>query len=199
MSKNLTKNELIASLAGELEISKTIANAALDHLVNKIVENLAVYGEVILLGFGAPITVRQKTKSGDTQTFDTNLPDHLIPEVQKSPKPGKEQRKLQRRNFILDIEVFDRTTQKTIGDLGDITIEGMMLVSDEPVEENKTFKLGIRLPKEAEEQLEIEFTALSVRCQKTIHETIYITGFKIEALDEKNRRQINHFINEYAV
>jgi nucleoid DNA-binding protein len=200
MSKNLTKNDLIVSLAAELRVSKSVANAALDHLVDKIVENLAVYGEVILTGFGAPITVRQKAKGGDGQVDEmSNQLENQIPGLPLKSQPGIEQRKLQRRNFILDIEVFDRSTQKTIGDLGDVTIEGMMLVSDEPVAENKSFELGIRLPEEAEVQLEIEFTALSIRCQKTIHENIYITGFKIESLDEKNRRQIEYFIDEYAV
>ena len=193
MSKKLSKNDLVASLAKGSQISEATAKSALDHLVNQIIENLAAYGEVTLSGFGTPITIRQKSKTAAI------LPDEGIESRVIPPAPAVEQRKLERRNFILNIEVLDISKNESIGDLGDITTEGLMVVSDEPLAENRSSDFKIELPEEAEEQMEIYFEAVSIRCQKTIHENIYITGFKIKSIDEENRRKIEYLIEEYAV
>lgn len=193
MSNNLSKNDLVKMMAKELELPDTTVKATINSMVSKIVEYLTAYGEVSITGFGAPITVKQKSKSVEVQ------PGTKLTTIVESSKPDFEQRKLKRRNFILNIEVFDRNSDKLMGDLGDITSEGIMVVSEDPIAENKTFELIIRLPEEAEEQLEIVFDAQSIRCQKTIHKAIYITGFLVKSLDEENKRKIEYFIEEYAV
>lgn len=118
----------------------------------------------------------------------------------------KEKRKLERKNFIYDIEVLDRGRiddetgdHPVLGDLADITVEGVMLVTDDPVEENVTYSLRLMLPEDMETLKSIDFEAQSIRCNKTIHETIYTTGFKIIRLDEDNRSIVNRLIEEYAV
>lgn len=119
----------------------------------------------------------------------------------------KEQRKLERKNFIYDIEVVDRGKpideetgeHPVLGDLADITTEGVMLVTDEPVAEGVAFQLRVVLPEEMEGLNAIEFEAESIRCNETIHEAIFLTGFKITKLDEQNRSIISGFITEFAV
>jgi len=197
MSKNLSKSDLIISLAGELNVSEQVAKSTLNHIVTKILESLAAYGEVTLTGFGAPITVKQKPKT--EFSADDVKAEQRISVMQKESKPGYEQRKLDRRNFILDIEVTHQTTNQVLGSLGDITAAGIMLVSDEPISEDTLFPVKLSLPEEADEELVIVFNATSIRCQQTIHENIYFTGFKIENLDEENQQKIEHFISEYAV
>ncbi len=193
MSNILSKNDLVELMARELELPDDSVKEAINKMVNKIVEHLTAYGEVSITGFGAPITVKQKSKSASVKT------DQKLTTIIESSKPGIEQRKLKRRNFILNIEVQEENSGKILGDLGDITTEGIMLVSDDPILEDKLFSLKIQLPEEADEQLEIGFEAQSIRCQKTIHEAIFITGFKITTLDEENRKKIEYFIEEYAI
>lgn len=193
MPKNLTKSDLVASLAKELQIPEDTAKASLKHLVEMIVENLTAYGEISISGFGTPITIRQKSKSSIAIVDQPNM------ESSAGVDPALDQRKLKRRNFILDIEVFDRNSKKSLGDLGDITTEGLMVVSEDAISENKEFQIKVRLPEEAEKALEIDFDASSIRCQKTIHESIYVTGFKITSLNEDNKEKIEFLINEYAV
>jgi hypothetical protein len=117
-----------------------------------------------------------------------------------------EKRKLKRRNFIFDIEVNDRsrpvdpdTNSHVIGDLADITVEGMMVVSEAPLPEKTDFQLRIYLPEPIRGQRHIDFDAVSIRCKKTIHESIYTTGFRITRLDEANGPIITELIDEYAV
>lgn len=195
MSKHISRDELVESLANELNFPESTANKAFNHIVAKILETLAIDKEVRLTGFGAPITIRQKSHSADRVDLD----GMKLTTVMKSSAPGHEQRKLQRRNFILDIEVFDRNTGEAVGDLGDITTEGLMIVSENPLEESKSFEFFIRLPEEAEESLEIQFDAKSIRCRETIHESIFITGFVIPEINEETQEKIEHLINEFAV
>ncbi|MBU2646049.1 PilZ domain-containing protein [bacterium] len=117
-----------------------------------------------------------------------------------------ERRKLDRKNFIYDIEVLDRNQSNegedgffVLGDLADITVEGVMLVSDEPIAEKTLFQLRVVLPEEIEATSEIDFDAESIICKKTIHESIYTTGFRITNLDDSNRSIISRLISEYAV
>ena len=117
-----------------------------------------------------------------------------------------EKRKLERKNFIRDIEIIDRNGPvdeggelPVLGDLADITVEGVMLVSDEPIAEKTVFQMRIVLPEEIEGKEIIEFDAESIRCNETIHDSIYTTGFLITKLDEDNHAIINKLISEFAV
>jgi hypothetical protein len=117
-----------------------------------------------------------------------------------------EKRKLERKNFIRDIEIFDRNgfaaengERPVLGDLADITVEGVMLISDEPIAEKTAFQMKLVLPEEIEGKESIEFEAESIRCNKTIHESIYTTGFLITKLDEDSHAIISKLISEFAV
>lgn len=118
----------------------------------------------------------------------------------------KDKRKLQRRNFIYDIEVQDRSRKNeetgdflVLGELADITVEGVMLVTDDPVAETTRFPLRILLPEAVNGLTFIDFEAESIRCSKTIHETIFTTGFRVIRMDEATQAVVERFIEEFAV
>ena len=52
-----------------------------------------------------------------------------------------EKRKLNRRHLIYYLRVFDRDTSILIGHLVDITAEGIMLISEDPIETDNIFQL----------------------------------------------------------
>ena len=119
MLNTISRKELIDSLAKELDFSEIIADSALNHLVNQIVESLAAYKEITLTGFGAPITIRQKPRSlsnPDQNVIEPASPEHRLSRVLSKSKPAHEKRKLIRRNFILDIEIFDSINRDVIGE-----------------------------------------------------------------------------------
>ncbi len=203
MPKNLTRKELIETLSSSLDLSESVAESGINQIVKLIIERLTAYKEITLTGFSAPINIKQNPKKSPVQQDSNNLesvePGKKLSTMLKKSTPGHEKRKLKRRNFILNIEIFDNATGEIIGDLGDITTEGIMIVSDDPIQEDKMFSILIRLPEDADEKLEIAFEAKSIRCSETIHESIFITGFKIESIDEKNSQNVDYLINEYAV
>ena len=55
-----------------------------------------------------------------------------------------EQRKMQRRHLIYYLEAIDMDTGKPIGFLVDITTNGIMLMSEAPIEINKIFHLTVK-------------------------------------------------------
>lgn len=201
MPKNLNKEELIETLMNELFLSKTLATSVLNLLGEKIFETITAYDQVALTGFGSPVTIKrkQKTDAKLSPLEEMMASGQKLSKVLEESKPGFEQRKLQRRNFILDFAVQNQKTGEIIGDLGDITTEGLMLVSEEEIEADKTFQLRISMPEEAEEELDIVFKARSIRCQETIHESIFTTGFSLVDLDEETREKIEYLIREFAV
>ena len=115
-------------------------------------------------------------------------------------RPASEKRKLKRRNFIIDMRIIDRNDFREdtedlpeIGDLADITVEGILLVSDVPIVEDKLYEMKVILPEEVEQNRYIDFDARAIRCKETIHENIYMTGLRIESLDDTNKQRIrNH-------
>lgn len=204
MAHTISKDDIITLLSKELDFSEIIAKSAIEHVHKQLLNSLSVHEELTLTGFGPPITIKQTSKSQDSNLeingeVTQSLLDKDLYNSIKKPKPGYEQRKLERRNFILDIEVINRDSGETLGNIGDITTEGVMIVSDYPLEAETMFKLKVTLPEEAGEKLEIPINATSIRCQKTIHENIYFTGFKLNTLSEENRLKIEYLIEEYAV
>jgi len=96
----------------------------------------------------------------------------------------KEQRKHQRRHLIMYLKVYDVEANQLLGHLGDINPEGIMLVSEAPIETNKEFHLKMLLPREYTDQ-PFEFKARSLWCRNDINPIFYDTGF--ELLDQRNK------------
>ncbi len=109
-----------------------------------------------------------------------------------------EKRKLKRRHLIYYLRVFDRESSKLIGHLIDISPQGIMIMSEEPLEVNKLFKLRMDLPVDVFEKTEIEFDAESRWTKKDINPEFYDTGFAIMNLSYTDGRLIEKLIDDYG-
>jgi hypothetical protein len=109
-----------------------------------------------------------------------------------------EKRKLQRRHLIYYLRVFDRETNEVLGHLINISPAGIMLMSEEPIETNKIFKLRMDLPVEISEKTEILFDAESRWSKKDVNPEFYDTGFSIINLSYQDGRLIEQLIDDYG-
>jgi c-di-GMP-binding flagellar brake protein YcgR len=109
-----------------------------------------------------------------------------------------DRRTLHRRHLIYYLKVFEKKTDTLLGHLVDITEEGLMIVSENCVEEDKVFKLKMLLPREIEDKEEIEFDARSMWCHKDVNPSLYGVGFKFEYVDTLSRQIIFELIHEFG-
>ena len=109
-----------------------------------------------------------------------------------------DKRRKKRRHLIYYLQVFDQKTKQLIGHLVDITHEGIMIVSEQPIEVNKTFQIQMVLPAEIQEKEVIYFEAISVWCKKDINPDFWASGFRVVLADDEDMRLIEKLINRYG-
>jgi len=110
-----------------------------------------------------------------------------------------ERRKLQRRQLIYYLRVFDRDTGELLGHLVDITTEGVMLISEAPLQTGKVFHLKMRLPEQMSGSKEIAFDAVSKWSKKDINPDFYDTGFQFVDIRAENKEFIEDLIYEFLL
>lgn len=109
-----------------------------------------------------------------------------------------EKRKFQRRHLIYYLRLFDRDTVNLIGHLVDITSEGVMVISENPIEVGKMFHMRMILPKEIFGREQITFSAISKWTAKDVNPSFYDTGFQFEEISDENIQTITQLIDDFG-
>ena len=107
----------------------------------------------------------------------------------------KEQRKLKRRHLILNLEIIDKKIGKTLGYLGDLSIEGLLILTNKPIPLNKTFQIELLLPEK--EEFGKESIPLKIKTKwrhEDINPDITDTGHEILEIAPKDVTVINELI-----
>lgn len=92
---------------------------------------------------------------------------------------ASEKRKLERRHLIYWLRVYGKKSNQIIGHVVNITKEGIMLISEDPIETNGYFQFRMALPEEMKVSKEISFEAKSVWCKNDKNPDFYNTGFQL--------------------
>lgn len=109
-----------------------------------------------------------------------------------------EKRKLERRHLIYYLRIFDRQTGDLLGHLIDLTPEGIMMMSEEPIECNKNFHLRMNLSEVLIGKSHFDFEARSLWCRPDINPDFYDTGFTIDSLTFQDAKIIDQLVDEYG-
>ncbi len=110
-----------------------------------------------------------------------------------------ERRKLERRHLIYYLRVFERGTGRLVGHLVDISTEGLMLLSEEPIEIDRVFYFRMTLPTEIRSSAHVTFTARSIWCKPDNSPDFYATGFSFEEVTSEDIRVIENLIDAYGL
>lgn len=92
--------------------------------------------------------------------------------------PMPDVRKLKRWNLVYYLRIYDRETGAVLGHLADITTDGLMILSDEPISMGKRFKLRLEVPGSDREEDHILVEADSLWCGRDVNPEFHDTGFK---------------------
>jgi hypothetical protein len=103
----------------------------------------------------------------------------------------KDRRKTKRRYLLYYMRVFDTASHEQIGNLVDITPQGMMVISEHPLPVGNTYQLRLELTHEVSEKPHMEFEARSVWCRPDVDPAYFNTGFNIPKLSTKDVQIIN--------
>lgn len=110
-----------------------------------------------------------------------------------------EQRKVVRRHLVFYLRVFDGMSSRVVGHLMDISTNGVMILSDEPVAVNEEYRLRMRLPWEMAGSDEIVFSATSRWCHADENPDFFMTGFQIRDIEHDAEEMIRHLIDEFGI
>ena len=109
----------------------------------------------------------------------------------------KDRRKSGRKRIAYFMRVYDRDTDKFVGNLVDISDRGLMLIRERPIEPNTEIKMKIGLPRKKEGRDRITFDAHCLWCQRNIHTDFFDTGFKLQNVSPENRETITRPVSAY--
>ncbi len=102
------------------------------------------------------------------------------------------------KDVVFYLRLFDDMSNRVIGHLADISAQGLMLISDELVQVNKTYQLRLALPEELHEKQEILFEATSRWCRPDETPNLYVSGFTINEPSEEVQRCISRLVKEFG-
>lgn len=110
---------------------------------------------------------------------------------------NQERRTLKRWHLIFYLRVFDEESAAVLGHIVDISENGMMLLSDNPIPVSKDFRLWVDVPKETGPRQRIRLEARSLWSHHDINPDFHDTGFYIKDPLPKIIDQLTQLIEEF--
>lgn len=107
-------------------------------------------------------------------------------------------RKLKRRHLLYYLPIVDEDTGAKLGNVVDITVEGLMLVSDKNIEAGQEFNLRMDLPQPARGKTSISFAAESLWSKPDPNPSFHDTGFRFTDIDPADAMTIQYLIDRFG-
>jgi hypothetical protein len=109
-----------------------------------------------------------------------------------------ERRKFRRRKTGVFFGIFERNTDKYFGRLVDITIQGVLLISERPIETDVVYQFRMDLPEEVCGVTSIIFDAESRWTQKSKEDGLYDTGFQFIRITPEDIEVIEYILDNFT-
>ena len=110
----------------------------------------------------------------------------------------KNLRQADRWYLVYYLRVFDGMSRKILGHVVDLSEQGIMLISENPVEANMDYRLRMRLPSQMRDRDEIIFSATSKWCKSDVNPDFYLVGFQIYDLAPAIKEIIVRLIEDFS-
>lgn len=95
--------------------------------------------------------------------------------------------------------VVDRKSGQLLGNVADITNEGIMIISNQPIALDQDFELRLDLSKDIFEIDHLDLQGHSIWCNPDIDPTLFNTGFKLQNVPKESSKIIEQIIEEYGI
>ena len=94
------------------------------------------------------------------------------------------------------IRVLDRDHEMTLGQLVDLSIEGLMMLGQEPIEVNRVFRMTLDVPPDIDIG-PIQFGAESLWVEPSHEAKTHWAGFRIIDISEDSSKRMRRLIDEF--
>jgi hypothetical protein len=110
----------------------------------------------------------------------------------------QERRKAQRKNLMAYTQVFDLYGGYLLGYLGDLHLQGAMVIGQRFMEENTELTLAIELPELPDTfTSRITIPSRTAWCQQDISPEFFNVGFEFKKVTPEQARMIEAIMNNY--
>jgi hypothetical protein len=107
-----------------------------------------------------------------------------------------ERRKHRRNRTRFPAVVLDGESGRFVGYVGNITPEGIMIVSDNPIEAGAEYAFRIELPDEVRGRKQFAFRACCLWCQATADSCTYRSGYELLQLTADDLDLVRQIIED---
>ncbi|MGZ0717272.1 PilZ domain-containing protein [Pseudomonas palleroniana] len=108
------------------------------------------------------------------------------------------ERRIERHQLSCFLQVFNRLTDKPIGFLGDVSEEGLMLISQLPMMVDVDFELRLKIPGPEGDFQYVDLTATCLWSHEDINPQHYDSGFCIRQASEEYRQLITALLHYFS-
>jgi len=110
----------------------------------------------------------------------------------------EQRRKEVRRHLVYYLQVVSAISGKPRGRLGDLSADGMLLLTSSPFEVGKNYHLRVEMPEDDPEPLALTVRAECSWVRKDANPDITLAGFKFVQLTVPALKAINRLQKEYG-
>jgi hypothetical protein len=110
----------------------------------------------------------------------------------------QERRKYPRKDLLLFANVYNSDSDKIIGTLLNITLEGAMVLTESKIDKDRVMELHIKLPDNFVKKNELVFTANSRWCAPDLNPEYYDVGYQFANGCDEDCQIIQAIIEKYG-
>ncbi len=112
------------------------------------------------------------------------------------------ERRIERHQLPYFLKVYNRLTDKPVGSLGNVSQDGLMLISQLPMMVGVDFELRVKLPGNTGRAQFIDFTANCLWCHEDVTPHYYDAGFALQRTSAEYRQLVSdlqHYFSFYPL
>jgi hypothetical protein len=108
-----------------------------------------------------------------------------------------EKRKFTRIHLIHYLRLFDRKSGDLIGNLVDLTAEGLQLICEKPIAPGTLLEIRMEFPEQVDGEHEIQLNAVAVWCDHQLDPDLFSVGCKLIPVTPGKVTLIRDLIKNY--
>jgi hypothetical protein len=108
------------------------------------------------------------------------------------------ERKLERKELSQRIPIIDTINGGEFGELVNVTVEGLMVMTEKEIPTQSIYQLSLQLPVEIEGSKTVELGADSLWCRNVENFNRYWTGLHIIDASDQAMAQLEYLITHYS-